>query len=138
MNEFLNVMDLDETLKGSYIVMGNASIHKSKPILRKIESKGYKVMYLPPYSPELNPIEQFWAMVKGKMKRDRLMSEENLSSRIIMMYSSVIFIAFVITLNAKSLNAIIKHRSNMRVFLSNKCLFFKRQTSMTNFTANFS
>jgi transposase len=82
MNEFLNVMDLDETLKGSYIVMDNASIHKSKPMLRKIESKGYKVMCLPPYTPELNPIEQFWAMVKGKMKRDRLMSEENLSSRI--------------------------------------------------------
>jgi predicted GNAT superfamily acetyltransferase len=53
------------------------------------------------------------------------------------MYSSVIFIAFVVTLNAKSLNAIIKHRSDMHVFLLNKCLFFKRQTSMTNFTANF-
>jgi transposase len=39
-------------------------------------------MYLTPYSPELNPIEQFWAIVKGKMKCDRLMSEENLSSRI--------------------------------------------------------
>ncbi|CEG84944.1 hypothetical protein RMATCC62417_18685 [Rhizopus microsporus] len=33
MNEFLNVMDLDETLKGSYIVMDSASIHKSKPML---------------------------------------------------------------------------------------------------------
>ncbi|KAG1284079.1 hypothetical protein G6F60_007919 [Rhizopus arrhizus] len=82
MNELLDVMDLDETFKGSYIVMDNASIHKSKPMLQKIESKGYKVMYLPPYSPELNPIEQFWAIVKGEMKRDRLMSEENLSSRI--------------------------------------------------------
>ncbi|EIE84017.1 hypothetical protein RO3G_08722 [Rhizopus delemar RA 99-880] len=59
MNELLNVMDLDETFKGSCIVMDNASIHKSKPMLRKIESKGYKVMYLPPYSLELNPIEQF-------------------------------------------------------------------------------
>ncbi|KAG1515216.1 hypothetical protein G6F52_009738 [Rhizopus delemar] len=82
MSELLNVMDLDETFKGSYVVMDNASIHKSKSMLRKIESKGYKVMYLPPYSPELNPIEQFWAIVKGKMKCDRLMSEENLSSRI--------------------------------------------------------
>lgn len=39
-------MDLDETFKGSYIVMDNASIHKCKPMLQKIESKGYKVMYL--------------------------------------------------------------------------------------------
>lgn len=82
MNELLAVMDAEEVFKGSYIVLDNASIHKSKPMLRKIESKGYKVMYLPPYSPELNPIEQFWAVVKGKMKRDRLMNEENLSSRI--------------------------------------------------------
>ncbi|KAG1040302.1 hypothetical protein G6F43_012308 [Rhizopus delemar] len=75
-------MDLDETFKGSYIVMDNASIRKSKPMFRKVESKGYKVMYLPPHSPELNPIEQFWAIVKGKMKRGRLTSEENLSNKI--------------------------------------------------------
>ena len=39
-------------------------------------------MYFPPYSPELNPIEQFWALVKGKMKRHGLMKEETLSCRI--------------------------------------------------------
>ncbi|KAG1166966.1 hypothetical protein G6F46_001288 [Rhizopus delemar] len=82
MNELLAIMDLDQTFKGNYIVIDNASIHKSKPMIRKIESKGYKVMYLSPYSLELNPIEQFWAIVKGKMKRDKLMNEENLSSRI--------------------------------------------------------
>lgn len=82
MNELLDVMDLDESLKGSYLVMDNCSIHKSKPMIRKIESRGYRVMYLPPYSPELNLIEQFWAIVKGRLKRQRLMTEENLSSRI--------------------------------------------------------
>ncbi|RCH85203.1 hypothetical protein CU097_008583 [Rhizopus azygosporus] len=60
----------------------SSSIIHSKPMIRKIESKGYRVMYLPPYSPELNSIEQFWAIVKGKMKCDRLMNEENLCSRI--------------------------------------------------------
>ncbi|KAI9487181.1 MAG: hypothetical protein EXX96DRAFT_552133 [Benjaminiella poitrasii] len=49
----------------------------------------------------------------------------------VMMCSSVIFIAFVVTLNVKSLNAIIKHRSNMHTCLLNKCLLFKRQTSMS-------
>ncbi|KAG1446980.1 hypothetical protein G6F46_011592 [Rhizopus delemar] len=141
MNEFLNVMDLDETLKGSYIVMDSASIHKSKPMLQKIESKGYKIMYLPPYSPELNPIEQFWAMVKEKMKRDRLMSGENLSSRIGDACNDVL-ISDLYSFCSHSKRQIIKcynkHRSNMHVFLLNKCLFFKRQTSMTNFTVNFS
>lgn len=46
---------------------------------RKIESRGYGVMYSPLYLPELKPIEQFWAFVKGKMKRPRLTHEENLS-----------------------------------------------------------
>lgn len=78
MNALLDIMDLDENLKGNYIVMDNASIHKSQPMIRKIERRGYKVMY----SPELNPIEQFWGVVKGKMKCDRLLAEENLSGRI--------------------------------------------------------
>lgn len=56
-NVLLDVMDLDENLKGSYLVMDNCTIHKSRPMIRKIESRGYRVMYLPPYSPELNPIE---------------------------------------------------------------------------------
>ncbi|KAG1140431.1 hypothetical protein G6F37_010678 [Rhizopus arrhizus] len=81
-NELLTIMDEDEPLKGSYLVTDSASIHKSKPMIQKIEARGYRVMYLPPppYSPELNPIEQFWALVKGKMKRHRLMKEETLSS----------------------------------------------------------
>ncbi|KAG1169111.1 hypothetical protein G6F36_012123 [Rhizopus arrhizus] len=81
-NELLDVMDLDESPKGCYLVLDNASIHKSQPMIRKIEKRGYKLMHLPPYSPKLNPIEQFWALVKRKLKRDRMMTEENLSSRI--------------------------------------------------------
>lgn len=82
MIELLDIMDMDQSLIGSYLVMDNCNIHKSHPIMGKIESRGYRVMYLPPYSPELNPIEQFWALVKGKMKRHRLTDKENLSQRI--------------------------------------------------------
>lgn len=78
MNELFDVINLDESLKGSYLVMDNCSIHKSKPMIRKIESRGHKTMYLPPYSPELNPIEQFWAIVKERLNRQRLMDEKNL------------------------------------------------------------
>lgn len=52
-------MDMDESLMGSYLVMDNCTIHKSYSTIRKIKSRGYRVMYPPPYSPELNPIEQF-------------------------------------------------------------------------------
>lgn len=45
--------------------MDNASFHKSQKTKELIESVGCKVIYLPPYSPDLNPIEKFW----GNMKR---------------------------------------------------------------------
>jgi hypothetical protein len=37
MDALLDIMELGENLKGNYIVMDNASIHKSKPLIRKIE-----------------------------------------------------------------------------------------------------
>jgi transposase len=58
-NELLDIMDMDESLMDRYLVMDYCTIHKPHPMIRKIESRGYRVTYLPPCSPELNPIEQF-------------------------------------------------------------------------------
>ncbi|CEG73043.1 hypothetical protein RMATCC62417_08501 [Rhizopus microsporus] len=80
MNEFLDIMDADESLMDSYFVMDSCTIHKSHPMMRKIESRGYILMYFP-YSPELNSIEQLQNLAKGKMERHRLMTEESLSSK---------------------------------------------------------
>ncbi|KAG1527548.1 hypothetical protein G6F52_001440 [Rhizopus delemar] len=52
-------------MKGYFLVMDNAPIHTSDNIAKYIESRGYRSAYLPPYSPELNPIEQFWSVVKN-------------------------------------------------------------------------
>ncbi len=49
---------------GQYVVLDNASFHKSQKIQDLIESVGCRVIFLPPYSPELNPIEKFWANMK--------------------------------------------------------------------------
>ena len=46
-NELLDIIDEDEFLKSSYWVMDNASIHKLKLMIRKIEAGGYRVMYPP-------------------------------------------------------------------------------------------
>ena len=65
--EFLGkVMDiLDENnMKGRYLVMDNAPIHTNQSIARIVEQRGYKCTYLAPYSPFLNPIEEFWSKVK--------------------------------------------------------------------------
>lgn len=78
----LDILDKHEQFKGNYIVMDNAPIHKNADIRKYIEQRGYGCVYLPAYSPELNPIEQFWSVCKSKIKREELLQEETLSSRI--------------------------------------------------------
>lgn len=62
--------------------MDNASIHKKPEIQKLIEERGYKLAFLPPYSPFLNPIEEFWAKVKAGVRRSRLSTKDILSDRI--------------------------------------------------------
>ncbi|EIE85052.1 hypothetical protein RO3G_09762 [Rhizopus delemar RA 99-880] len=45
--------------------MDNAPIHKIADIRKYIEQRGYSYVYLPAYSPELNPIEQFCLVCKN-------------------------------------------------------------------------
>jgi transposase len=56
--------------------MDNAPIHTHENIKKYIEYRGYKCVYLPTYSSELNPIEQFWAVAKNKVKRHRFLQED--------------------------------------------------------------
>ncbi|KAL1932186.1 hypothetical protein VTP01DRAFT_9242 [Rhizomucor pusillus] len=55
----MDEMDQYPHMKGHYLVMDNAPIHTSEDIAKYVESRGYRCAYLPSYSPELNPIEQF-------------------------------------------------------------------------------
>jgi hypothetical protein len=78
----LDEMDKYPDMKGHYLVMDNAPIHSSSNIGKYINSRGYRYVYLPPYSPELNPIEQFWSVVKSKVKRNKFLEKESLMTRI--------------------------------------------------------
>ncbi|KAG1474274.1 hypothetical protein G6F56_000453 [Rhizopus delemar] len=62
--------------------MDNAPNHKNADIRKYIEQRGHGCIYLPAYSLELNPIEQFWSVCKSKLKREKLLQKETLSSRI--------------------------------------------------------
>ena len=53
---------------GQFVVMDNASCYKSQKTKALIESVGCKVICLPPYSPDFNPIEKFWANMKRWIK----------------------------------------------------------------------
>lgn len=53
----------------SVLVMDNAAFHKSTFMQEKIKAAGHILEYLPPYSPDLNPIEHKWAQAKSKRRR---------------------------------------------------------------------
>ena len=48
--------------------MDNAAFHKSQRTKDLIESVGCRIIFLPPYSPDLNPIEKFWANMKPGLR----------------------------------------------------------------------
>ena len=71
------------TLKpGDIVVMDNLSAHKSEDIRSAIEAAGAELRYLPPYSPDLNPIEQAFSKLKAHLRKHKERSVENLWDRI--------------------------------------------------------
>jgi transposase len=51
------------------VVMDNLSAHKSPSIQSRIYAAGASILYTPPYSPDLNPIEEAWAKLKDVIRR---------------------------------------------------------------------
>jgi len=54
---------------GQVVVMDNLSSHKIAGVREAIEAAGCDLWYLPPYSPDLNPIEKLWSKVKAWLRR---------------------------------------------------------------------
>ena len=53
---------------GNVVVMDNLSSHKVTGVRERIEQAGAELLYLPPYSPDLNPIEKAWAKLKQQLR----------------------------------------------------------------------
>ena len=56
---------------GQTVLMDNASFHKSTTTKTLIESKGCTLKYLPTNSPDLNPIEPQWAILKARLRKHK-------------------------------------------------------------------
>jgi len=63
---------------GDVVVMDNLSSHKVNGVRELIQKAGAEVLYLPPYSPDLNPIEKAWAKLKQLLRSAKARTQEAL------------------------------------------------------------
>jgi transposase len=63
---------------GDMVVMDNLAPHKSEPTLALIRQAGAEALFLPAYSPDLNPIEPMWSKVKNALRRREARTNETL------------------------------------------------------------
>jgi transposase len=78
---------LDEVLcpklrPGDVVVMDNLSSHKVQGVRERIEAAGAQLLYLPPYSPDLNPIEKAWAKLKQLLRAAKARTKDALDQAI--------------------------------------------------------
>jgi transposase len=67
------------TLKaGDMVIMDNLSSHKVSGVIEPIIAAGATVLYLPPYSPDLNPIELMWSKIKACLRKMKTRTKEAL------------------------------------------------------------
>lgn len=65
---------------GHVVVMDNLSVHKINGIRELIESTGARLLYLPPYHPDLNPIEKLWSKIKTLLRSAKARTHEALET----------------------------------------------------------
>jgi transposase len=64
--------------RGQVVVMDNLTAHKGERVRELIEGRGCELLYLPPYSPDFNPIEEAFAMIKSLMRKAEARTREAL------------------------------------------------------------
>jgi transposase len=55
--------------RGDTVIMDNVSVHKVAGVREGIEARGAALLYLPPYSPDLNPIEKCFSKLKAGLRK---------------------------------------------------------------------
>ena len=65
---FVSEILIPELRPNDIVIMDNLSAHKSETTLELIHKVGAEVLFLPPYSPDLNPIEKMWSKIKNSLR----------------------------------------------------------------------
>lgn len=80
--QFVGTCVLPLVKPGDVVVMDNLAAHKAKEVNKAIEKAGARVLFLPPYSPELNPIEEAWSKMKSILRALGTRTKEELTKAI--------------------------------------------------------
>ena len=64
--------------KGDWVILDNLATHKVRGIVEAIEAVGARLLYLPPYSPDFNPIENMWSKIKQILRSQAPRTENEL------------------------------------------------------------
>ena len=86
---YLERVLLPELCAGRTVVMDNLSAHKTEKVRGLIEGAGCELLYLPPYSPDLNPIEEAFSKIKGILRKAEVRTREALVEALGPVLSSV-------------------------------------------------
>lgn len=87
--EYLRELLVASLRPGDVVVMDNLRSHKVEGVVELIESVGASVLYLPPYSPDLNPIEMMWSKIKAYLRMVKARTPQALETAIPLAFLSV-------------------------------------------------
>lgn len=65
---------------GQVVILDNLSVHKQEAVRSAIRAAGCRVLFLPPYSPDLTPIEQAFSKIKAYLRRVEARTRETLDA----------------------------------------------------------
>ena len=80
--EYLKTKLLPTLSEADIIVMNNMRSHHAKAVKQLLDSSKVTYLYLPPYSPDLNPIEKMWSKLKAFLRKEKIRIASELPSAI--------------------------------------------------------
>ena len=80
--EYLKTKLLPPLSEADIIAMDNMRSHHAKAVKQLLDSSKVTYLYLPPYSPDLNPIEKMWSKLKAFLRKEKILMASELPSAI--------------------------------------------------------
>jgi transposase len=81
--EYMSKCLIPTLQKGDIVIMDNLTAHKVGGVAEPILAANVNVLYLPPYSPDLNPIEKMWSKIKAHLRKTKARTKQALDEAIV-------------------------------------------------------